>query len=119
MVRLMDAQSEIKVVSDKIGSPTFASDLAAMIFRLVQTNRFGLYHVCNCGQCSRYELAKKIAEILGKKNVRLVPVSSKEFVLSAPRGKLEALKNHNLELLGMNDMPAWEESLAAYLRAIK
>jgi len=116
IIELLRTQDEIKTVSDKVGSPTFTFDIAQSIVRIVKNGRPGLYHSANKGMCSRYEYALKLLELIGMKDKkRVTPVSSAHFPLSAPRGRSEAMINMKLELLGINKMPHWEESLKKYL----
>ena len=48
------------IVTDEVASPTFVSDLAEAILKLIETSHYGLYHLVNAGYCSRYDFAKKI-----------------------------------------------------------
>lgn len=105
---------DISAVSDKKGSPTYARELVLGIRDLLRSGRFGLYHVVNHGVCSRYEMARHIVEFLGA-NIRVVPVDSAHFPSSAPRATSEALRNGNLEAMGMDRMSRWEDALNSYL----
>ena len=116
IMRLLGKEKSLRVVSDKIGSPTFTGDLAKNLLALIETGRFGLYHLCNQGFCSRYEMVQAMLETLGRKDVKLIPVSSADFPLPAVRGKSEALENFKLNQMGINQMPHWKESLENYLR---
>ena len=116
ILRLLETEKEIRAVEDKIGSPTFAQDLAKNMVELAESGQYGLYHMVNQGFCSRYEMAQEIIKILGIKDIKLVPVSSKAFPAPAKRGRSEALKNHKLSLLGLDHMPEWKVSLLDYLK---
>ncbi|MDQ7780597.1 MAG: sugar nucleotide-binding protein, partial [Planctomycetota bacterium] len=110
---------EIRAVSDIVGSPTFAADFAANLLPVIRSAPFGLYHMSNKGGCSRFELASKIVEFMGKaRKIPVYPVPASEFPTAAPRPKSELLRNRNLELLGLDNMPTWEESLQRYVRAL-
>lgn len=114
IVALCRTQDEIKAVQDKIGTITYAKDLAGIIHRLIQTPFYGLYHVANEGVCSRYDIAKEIVTLL-KSSVRVTPVSSDYFLERAPRGRSEALRNYKLKLMGWNPLPTWQMALKNYL----
>lgn len=114
IIKLSQEKGEIDVVSDKIGSPTFAKHLLMGIKRLIATRYYGLYHMTNKGVCSRYEIALEMMKILGRK-IKINPVSSAVFLLPAPRARSEAMRNYKLDLLGINSMPTWEEALKEYL----
>jgi dTDP-4-dehydrorhamnose reductase len=106
---------DIKAVNDKVGSPTFARDLTLQIRDLLATGHFGVYHATNHGTPSRYDVACRIVAFFGSK-VKVTPVNSAYFPLSAPRASSEAMRNLNLELLGIDRMLPWEQALDEYLR---
>jgi len=116
MVKLIRTKNEISVINDKFGSPTYTRDLSKGMIEVVKTGRFGLYHMANAGSCSRYELALKIREYLGKKDVVVKPVSSSQYPLPAPRPRSEAVVDLNLQKIGLDGiMRPWEEALKEYL----
>jgi len=118
--QLKDGKKELNVVSDKFGSPTFTKDFAANLMNVINTKRYGLYHMANKGTCSRYDMAVKIVEFMGfKGKVELNPINSAQFPLPAPRTRSEMMHNYKLELLGINNMPNWQESLADYIKINK
>jgi len=110
----LEGRKEIKAVNDKYGTPTFAKDLVEGIKKIIKTGSYGLYHLGNNGCCSRYDIACKIVEIIGK-NIKVIPVSSEEFPLPAPRAESEGIRNYKLELMEMNIMRDWEEALKEYI----
>ena len=116
MQKIMSGEKSIKVVNDKFGSITYARDLLRGIKELIKTDRFGTYHMTNEGVHSRYDIAKEIVNILGKDDVRIIPVSSDEFPLPAPRSRSEALENRNLKLMNLNLMPPWKDALKEYIK---
>jgi len=105
---------DIQAVNDKVGSPTFARELVLGIRELLQSGRYGLYHMTNHGVCSRYEVACAIVEYM-RSNVRVIPVNSAHFPLPAPRAASEAMRNLNLELVGLDHMSDWRAALVSYL----
>ena len=106
--------AEIKAVDDKFGCPTYAVDLLAAIKLLIQSDIYGVYHIVNAGSCSRYEMAVEISRLLGHRS-RIIPVSSANFPLSAPRPRSEASRPYKFELLGLGRMRTWRHALAEYL----
>lgn len=101
-------QDEIKVVNDKFGSPTFGKDLIDGIKKLLLDNKSGVFHMSNKGMCSRYELAKFIAGVLGV-DTKIISVDSSYFNLDANRGNSEAMVS-NFDITR-----PWEEALKEYL----
>ena len=121
VAKIMDlarTKSELKVVNDKFGSPTYTKDISKGIMAMIGTEMYGAYHMVNTGYCSRHECAKKILEFANIKTCRLVPISSDEYPLPAKRPRMEALKNYHLELIEMNVMRPWEEALKEYVNEI-
>ncbi len=118
--QLKEGKKELRVVSDKFGSPTFTKDFANHLMNIVNTGRYGIYHLTNKGSCSRYDMAVKIVEFMGLKGqVKIQPISSDEFPLPAPRADSEMVRNYKLDLLGFNNMPEWQESLEYYIKTNK
>ena len=118
--QLKEGKTELRVVSDKFGSPTFTKDFAVNLVALVSTGRYGLYHMTNKGSGSRYDIAVKIVEFMGLKNkVTVMPINSAQFPLPAPRARSEMMRNYRLDLIGLNLMPHWEKSLEEYIKLNK
>jgi dTDP-4-dehydrorhamnose reductase len=115
IIRLINESSELKAVNDKIGSPTYTVDFSKCLADLIETGYYGLYHCTNKGYASRFDVAKKIAEILGRTDVKVVPVSSANFPLPAARARSEMSRNYKFDLLGLNNMRCWEEALEEYI----
>ena len=116
IVELAQTRAELKIVDDKFGSPTYTRDLSRALIKLESTGWYGLYHSVNTGApCSRYEFAQKILEYAGITTCRLVPISSSEFPLPAPRPRMEAGRNLHAELLGLKLMRPWEDALREYI----
>lgn len=112
--QVLGGRREIKAVTDKVGSPTYARDLVEQIRHVISTGRYGLYHATNTGVCSRYEVASRIVSRLDP-SVRVTPVGSDEFPLPAARAGSEAMRNLHLELMGLDRMRSWQDALDAYL----
>ena len=118
--QLKEGKKELRVVADKFGSPTFTKDFAKNLMNVIQTNRYGLYHMTNQGTCSRHEIAVKIVEFMGlKKEVKVTPINSAQFPLPAPRADSEMMRNLKLDLIGLNHMPHWQDSLEEYIKVNK
>lgn len=116
--QILEGKRKIYVVTDKVGTPTCTVDLSKCMAHLMKTKYYGLYHVVCKGRATRFQVAKKIFECLGRNDIELVPVSSEYFSKEyyAPRADSEMLQNYVLELRGMNhDVRHWEEALQEYL----
>lgn len=116
MLRLAREHDEIRVVNDEVLTPTYTFDLSYQIRSLSQTNHYGLYHMTNNGQCSWYEFARAIFDILGM-NVNLVPTTSDEFPRPVERPAYSVLQNKALQDLRLDQMQHWQQALRAYLES--
>ncbi len=117
MLRLAETRSEISVVCDQVGSPTYAKDLAVLLCDMIATERYGTYHGTNEGFCSWYELAKKTFETADKK-ITVKPVTSEEYLTKAKRPKNSRLSKECLIQGGFDKLPPWEDAVERYLRNI-
>lgn len=117
IMELAAQRPALTVVDDKYGSPTYTCDIAAGIERLLHTGIYGTYHMVNTGgYCSRYEFAQAILAYAGNTTCALKPVNSATFPLPAPRPRMEAARNLNLELRGFHWMRPWREALQDYVQ---
>ena len=66
IIKQMNETTMLRAVNDKIGSPTYTVDFSKCLADLIKTGYYGLYHCTNKGYCSRFEVAKKIVDILGQ-----------------------------------------------------
>ncbi len=119
ILHLAQTQRSLPVVDDKFGSPTYTRDLARALSQLSETGLYGLYHLVNTGApASRFEIAQHILREAGITGCELIPVSSAEFPLPAPRPRMEAGRNLRAELLGWDWMRPWPSALAEYVREL-
>lgn len=114
MLRLAREGREIRVVGDQVLTPTSARDLAKKVRQLVQTERYGLYHITNSGECSWYRFASAIFELAGLK-ARLSETTSAAYGARAARPAYSVLDNANLRSLGLDDLRDWRDALKEYL----
>ncbi|MGG3162564.1 dTDP-4-dehydrorhamnose reductase [Geobacillus stearothermophilus] len=115
MLKLAQERDELMVVHDQVGCPTYTVDLANCILELVQTERYGIYHVSNSGYCSWYEFAKAIFEEAGIE-VKVNPCTTKDFPRPAPRPAYSVFEHMALRLNGFKEMPHWRASLKNFVK---
>ncbi len=118
MIRMAEAGKDIKVVSDQVLTPTNTHDAAEKIIEIIKSDKYGIYHVTNTGECSWYEFTEEIFRLTGMKP-NLAPISSEEFATKAKRPPYSVLDNRNLRVLGLEDLRDWYEALAEYLQERK
>jgi len=117
MIRLGKEREKLNVVYDQIHSPTYTYDLAPKIGELIETSFYGLYHISNNGETSWFEYAKKIFELTRlEEKVKIFKITANEYGAPAPRPSYSVLRNYNLELMGMDDLPTWENALERYIK---
>jgi dTDP-4-dehydrorhamnose reductase len=103
-----------RVVDDIVMAPTSASDAARLLVQIIVAGApFGTYHLANAGQCSWYEFADKIFELIGSK-VRAMRTTAAEVGGKASRPPYSVLASEKLQALGLRTRP-WQEALAEYL----
>ena len=118
MLRLGAEKKEIRVVNDQIGSPTYTQDLARVICDMINTEKYGIYHVRNEGFLSWYDFAKMIMEKAGLP-CRVIPVPSSEYPTPAKRPLNSRLDGSKLAESGFTPMPTVENALDRYLEEIR
>ena len=118
MLRLASEGKPIRVVLDQIVTPTSTRDVAEKLVPLIDTNRYGLYHMTNLGECSWYEFAQEIFHQI-ELSPDVAPTTAKTFGAKAQRPSYSVLDNHALRTVGFSDFRPWQEALAEYLRERK
>ncbi len=113
MLRLAREGKTIRVVNDQVCSPTFVDDLVDATLRLLETNRFGLYHLTSAGQCTWHEIAQAIFARTGIQ-ADLRGVSTADYGAPAPRPAYSVLANNAYSRLGLPPIRHWQEGLASY-----
>jgi dTDP-4-dehydrorhamnose reductase len=118
MTQLKDGKTELYVVNDKDGTPTYTHDFAKNVRVLLEKEYWGLYNMVCDGETSRLEVTKEIITLLGLQNkVSINEVSSEYFIKDyfAARPPCERLINKKLNLRGLNLMRDWRIALKEYL----
>ena len=118
MFRLAEQGKDIRVVNDQMLTPTYTIDAAQSILQLIKTDKYGLYHITNNGECSWYEFTQEIFRLTDLKP-NLFPTTSQEFGAKAKRPLYSVLDNRNLRILGLDDLRDWHEALAEYIQERK
>ncbi len=115
IIQLADERGRLRVVTDEVGSPTYVDDLAAAIAQLITTHAYGIYHLVNEGQASRYEFACEILRISGRAAVPVEPITSDQFERASTPPPYAPLANNAAAALGIRLRP-WQDALAEFLR---
>ena len=118
MLRLGKERGAVGVVSDQIGSPTYTYDLAKLVVDMIQTDKYGAYHVTNDGICSWYEFACEIFKQAGL-DVKVTPLTTAEYPAKAARPFNSRMSKDKLINAGFDMLPGWQDALDRYLKEIK
>ena len=117
MLKLGREREELNVISDQIGSPTYATDLANVILHIINSNNFfskshdtQIYHFSSNGNCSWYEFAEEIFR-LAKIKCKINPISSDEYLMAAERPKNSVIDNSKIVNDFQIDSLEWKDSL--------
>lgn len=110
-------RKEIFAVDDKWGTPTYTNDFALNLILLLQTDKYGSYHMVCEGKGSRYDVAWEILQICNRQDIKLTRVGSEFFAEEyfAPRPFSEMMINTRLAEIGINHMRPWQDALKDYI----
>ncbi|MBP3287027.1 MAG: dTDP-4-dehydrorhamnose reductase [Prevotella sp.] len=120
MIRLGKERSELGVIFDQIGTPTYAHDLAHVIMTVVCKGIVpGVYHFTNEGVISWYDFAKAIHRIAGIKTCHVKPLHTAEYPTPARRPHYSVLDKTKIKKVYGIEIPYWEESLRDCIEKLK
>lgn len=115
MLNLTSTKPQLKVVFDQVGTPTYAYDLAAAIYDIIENRMYegntGVYHYSNEGVCSWFDFTKIIAEIAGNKACDIQPCHSDEFPSPVKRPAYSVLDKTKVKTTFGISVPYWTDSL--------
>jgi dTDP-4-dehydrorhamnose reductase len=119
MLQLGKERTELKVVSDQTGSPTYAEDLAMAMMAVVEHQLWapGMYHFSNEGVCSWYDFAVEIMA-LADLNCQVTPIQTNEYPTRAIRPAYSVLDKKKIKTTFQFSVPQWKNSLEKCLKEI-
>ena len=118
MLRLSETRSEINVVCDQIGSPTYTYDLSKLLCDMVVTEKYGTYHATNEGLCSWAELAAETMRLSGR-TMKVNPIPTSEYPTKAVRPLNSRMSKDCLTDAGFARLPHWKDALERYLKELE
>ncbi|MDO9484789.1 MAG: dTDP-4-dehydrorhamnose reductase [Actinomycetota bacterium] len=114
MLKLEKERDTVAVVTDQIGQPTYARDLAHQLIALIDAHpNAGTFHGTNAGADSWYEFARAVFEGAGADPSRVLPTDSAAFIRPAPRPAYSVLGHEAWDSAGLAPMRDWREALSA------
>ncbi len=118
---LAQEKTEIKVVNDQFGSPTYAKDLANMIMKVIESDKWKngceVYHFCNQGVVSWYDLALEIVR-QGDYDCKIIPVMTEEYGSGVIRPKYSVLDTSKIRKEYGIEIKSWKEALIECIQKI-
>jgi dTDP-4-dehydrorhamnose reductase len=114
MLKRAREQSEVRVVNDQFGCPTYTKDLSQKVREMIERPvPYGIYHVSNQGPCTWFDWAQKVFEMRNIRT-RLTAISTSESGTTIRRPKRSVLKNKRLQDMGIPLLKHWESALVEY-----
>tara|TARA_R110001583_G_scaffold41751_3_gene132628 strand:+ start:6393 stop:7253 length:861 start_codon:yes stop_codon:yes gene_type:complete len=121
MLKLTEEKASISVVSDQIGAPTNAHDLAKTILQIIpflKSEGVELYHYANKGKCSWFQFAEEIVK-LSKNNCLVEPIPASKFNSKAKRPNFSLLNTEKIEKTFKLTVPYWKVALKKCIEQLK
>lgn len=123
MLSLTATKPQLKVVFDQCGTPTYAGDLADVIYDIIENrksdNNEGIYHFSNEGVCSWYDFTKVIAQMAGHTTCDIQPCHSDEFPSPVKRPAYSVLDKSKIKDTFGITIPYWTDSLRKCIAALQ
>lgn len=123
MLKLAETRTELNIVCDQIGSPTYMYDLSKLLCDMIETEKYGTYHATNEGYCSWYDFTKYIYEVAGIKTVDVKPITTAEYQKLVPaqanRPLNSRMSKKSLDEAGFNRLPTWQDATRRFLKELK
>ncbi len=113
MIRLGKEKESLGVIFDQIGTPTYARDLASVIFAAINKGIVpGIYHFSNEGVCSWYDFTKAIHRLAGITACHVKPLHTEDYPTKAVRPHYSVLDKTKIKETYGVEVPYWMDSLA-------
>ena len=122
ILKLVKNGNELNVVSDQIGTPTYASDLGLAILTILRSEKFNgneqesqIYHYSNKGFCNWYDFAKEIIKILGS-NCILNSIKTEDYLSTAKRPRSTVMSTDKISQEFDLKINYWKDSLKVCMK---
>jgi len=120
MLKLAADRSELSIIADQVGTPTYAIDLAGAILHIINNDgqQYGVYHYSNEGVTSWYDFSVGIFDIAGVK-IKINPIKTSQYPTKATRPKFSVMDKSKIKSTFNLSIPYWRDSLIACIKALK
>lgn len=120
MMRLGRERESLGVIFDQVGTPTYANDLAAVIYTIINDGVVrGIYHFSDEGACSWYDFTVAIHRLSGITSCRVKPLHTADYPTKAARPHYSVLDKTKIKSTFNLDIPHWEASLERCIALLK
>lgn len=113
ILRLSKEKSELRVVDDQTGAPTFCFDVVEKTMKLIEMDQTGYFHISSDGATTWYGVAEELIRLTGSET-KLKAVSSSEYEMKAERPAYSLLNTHKIEELGLKPLD-WKKGMETML----
>lgn len=117
MLKLSETRDTLTVVCDQIGSPTYTADLAPLLCDMIASDKYGVYHATNEGECSWADFSRAIFAAAGK-TMTVKNVTTAEYGAKAARPANSRMSKDKLVEQGFSRLPTWQDALTRYLKEL-
>ena len=117
-LRAIASGQDYVAAEDQLGSATYTMDAAAKIMEVLEAGRYGLFHLCNLGACTRVELARRAASLARLDPNRVIGRPAALMGRRAKRLAYAVMEMDALRRAGFASPRSWEDALAAYVNAL-
>ena len=118
MRRLGLERDELNIIHDQVGSPAYTAHLASLLVDMIETDKYGIYHVTNEGFCSWYEFANEIFKQSDIK-VKTNPITTDQYPTKAKRPLNSRMSKVKLKENGFDPLPTWQQAVSDYLNLME
>ena len=117
ILRRLRAGETVRADRERLGSPTWVSEVARASAALARTTDFGLYHCTSAGETSWAAFARFMADELGLGENRVEALPTSALPMKAPRPRRAILDNRMLRLRGLDTLSPWQEAARAFIKS--
>ena len=117
MLNLAETKTELSIVSDQIGSPTYTKDLSKLLLDMIENNKKGLFFATNEDFCSWYEFAEYIFKI-NNINIKLNKILTKDYKTLAKRPLNSKFSKNKLDEEGLTRLPSWQDAASRFCKVL-
>ena len=109
------AGKPLRVVTDEVANPTYNEDLAVALAALIETGRYGIYHLTNEGACSRWAFARYFLNRAGYADTPLEPIVVRQYGRPSVPPRYSSLENMAGALVGIR-LRHWQAAVDDFLQ---